>query len=306
MLHRLWSVLLTFCTARPETPSWRLSANQMLLVRVRLMALSIAGMSVIAACRGDDSRKSGRSFTATMGSGPVALDVTSLSHAAGGADGDVYMVTDVTAPGIVAGRVVGGAAKDAIVEPNSDTEVCRPYSESLVAGADGGVTGAAVWLVGVSAGPSDDAPRRVSMAISGCRFEPRIARVALGGTVLINHRDAMMSRLQFAVSGDSASKLAEILFSDAGQVVPTSVAASVPGLIAITDTRHRWIKGWLLVSPHPFATVTEADGSFRFDHVPPGKYHLVVWHEYLGVRHLPVTVEANIQTTVEMDFDKHQ
>lgn len=231
-----------------------------------------------------------------------ALDATSLARAAGGRDGSVYTVGDVPAPGTILGRVTGAAPRDTMIMPTKDVEVCRPFSESMIASTDGGVGNAAVWLVGVKTGPRDDGPRRVRLTLDGCRLDPRLQRVALGGTLMVNSRDAMMSRLQFTAVGDGERSRATMLFSDAGQVVPTAGPAAVPGLVRVSDDLHPWVEAWLLISPHPFAAVTAPDGTFRFDHVPPGRYQLVVWHEHLGVQHKAVRVEANVLTKVELGY----
>lgn len=264
-------------------------------------------LSVCVACGSEGAgtdRHGGSGGVASIGRGPVQLDATSLAHAAEGPNGDSYTIVEVDAPGFISGRVVGGSLRDTTIEPTLDQDVCSPYSESLVAGSDGGLSHAAVWLVGVSSGPRDETPKRVSLALSGCRFDPHIIQVAEGGTIMVNHKDAMMSRLKFRAVGESLDIGPVLLFSDAGQVVPTSNPTSSPGLLRVTDELHPWASAWVLVSPHPFAAITNADGSFRFEHVPPGKYDLVVWHEYLGVRHLPVRVDANVETTIEIDYGR--
>ncbi len=43
---------------------------------------------------------------------------------------------------------------------------------------------------------------------------------------------------------------------------------------------HPWMSAYLGVLPHPFFAVSEADGSFAIDDVPPGKYTVEAWHEF--------------------------
>jgi hypothetical protein len=229
----------------------------------------------------------------------AALDETSLARATGGA---AYVVSAVPAPGLIIGRITGAPARDTMITPTKDVDVCRPFSESMVASTNGGVGNAAVWLVGVTSGPRDDAPRRAKLTLNGCRLEPRLQRVALGGTLMVNGRDAMMSRLQFTAVGVGETTRATLLFTDVGQIVPTSGPAASPALVRVSDDLHPWVRAWVLVSPHAFAAVTAPDGTFRFDHVPPGKYQLVIWHEHLGVQHTTVRVEPNVQTNVEMAY----
>lgn len=224
-----------------------------------------------------------------------------LARAAGGADGRRYVERPAAVPGIIVGVVKGGAPRDTSIVPTHDLSVCKPFTETQVPSKQGGVGNAVVWLEGVTEGPRDDAPRRVKLTLDGCHLEPRVQRVAAGGTVLVNSRDAMMSRLQFVAAGESMSR-ASILLTDAGQIVPTSDVTAPPALVEVRDDRHPWVRGWLAVAPHPFVAVTQADGQFRFDNVPPGKYTLVVWQEKLGARKTTVRVEAGVQAGVEVTF----
>ena len=43
--------------------------------------------------------------------------------------------------------------------------------------------------------------------------------------------------------------------------------------------RHPWERAWIYVSPHPYIAITDANGAFKIDAIPPGRYVLRVWHE---------------------------
>lgn len=279
---------------------------------VRWMVVLLAALvAALVAC--GESRESGEAngriadSAVTPGgnqSGAVPRDgeVRSLARAAGGADGRQYTVSAQASSGFIVGKISGGAPRDTSITPTHDLSVCRPFTQSLVPSRDGGVGNSVVWLVGVATGPRDDAPRRVRVVLDGCRLEPRVQRVAAGGTVMVTSRDAMMTRLQFVdVGGESASR-GTVMFNDAGQVVPTSDAAKLPGLVQIRDDLHPWVRAYLAVTPHPFVAVTAADGAFRFDNIPPGSYTLVVWHERLGTKQQRVRVDAHVETRVELSY----
>jgi hypothetical protein len=225
----------------------------------------------------------------------------SLARAGGSGGGRRYTVAPVRSPGTLVGRIAGGAPVDTTIAPTRDADICKPFTETLVPSLDGGVGRAVVWLEGVVTGPADDAPRRVPLVLDRCRLEPRLQRVAVGGTVMVNGRDAIFARLQFVTVGQT-TPLTTVLLSDVGQVVPVSAATGRPGLIRLQDDRHPWIRAWLVVSPHPFVSITEPDGRFAFDGVPPGRYELVAWHERLGERRLRVRIEGGVRTTVELDY----
>ena len=61
-------------------------------------------------------------------------------------------------------------------------------------------------------------------------------------------------------------------------------------MIPIKCNVHPWMKSYLGVVPHPYFTVTGADGSFELKGLPPGEYTVESWHEKLGVQKQTVTV----------------
>ena len=58
----------------------------------------------------------------------------------------------------------------------------------------------------------------------------------------------------------------------------------------------------ILVAPHPYYAVTRSDGSFALDGVPSGTYTLQVWHERLGTLSREVTVPAEAEARVDVEY----
>ena len=72
-------------------------------------------------------------------------------------------------------------------------------------------------------------------------------------------------------------------------------------MIPVKCNVHPWMKSYIGVLPHPFFSVTGADGSFEITGLPPGEYTLEIWHEYLkeGVTTQKVTLAASESKSVE-------
>lgn len=225
-----------------------------------------------------------------------------------GAAGDVaYRPVRDTATlqaGVLVGRI--STAKDVVgdsaITPTHDLDVCHPFTETHLPAQDRGVGNAVVWLAGVSTGPVVDAPRRATLTLDRCQLSPRVQRMATGGTLQVASRDAMSSRLRFVDVGDEHTMRTQVDLTDAGQVVPTSAMSEQPGLVAVRDDRHPWVRAYIAVASHPFVAVTTADGTFHFAAVPPGRYTLVVWQEQLGVRTRAVRVTTGVETRVRVEY----
>jgi hypothetical protein len=64
------------------------------------------------------------------------------------------------------------------------------------------------------------------------------------------------------------------------------------------------MRGWVAVAEHPFYAVTNKQGEFILDNVPPGKYTLQAWQETLGTVTQDITVEDKGSTTVNVGMPK--
>ena len=76
------------------------------------------------------------------------------------------------------------------------------------------------------------------------------------------------------------------------------------GLATLKCDVHDWMRAYVYVLWHPYYTVTEEDGAFRFTDVPAGEYELVFWQETLKERTTTVKVEPGKITTVEFDLTR--
>ncbi len=68
------------------------------------------------------------------------------------------------------------------------------------------------------------------------------------------------------------------------------------GIVMIDcDVLHTWMRAFVLVTSSPYYAVTDDRGYFQIDHVPPGMYDMVVWHERLGRKtmRIPVSLARN-------------
>lgn len=280
--------------------------------------IACAAIASVVACSGETKPAevdSAAKRAAAAASNVISPDTAerSLAIAAGAT---AYRADEApAAPGSVNGSVAlnGVLPADSVVTPDRDSTGCRPFQDVTIPrerasrsatsdSSEHAIGNAVVWLLGVTHGPANAMPRRVSMVLDNCHFEPRVMVAPMGATIITSNRDDMIAKLRFTDIGVPSLVREEIGFSDPGQLVPSSKALAKPGLVEIRDEKHPWIRGFVAVAPHPFVAVTDTDGKFLFEGVPSGAYQLVVWHERFGAKILPVRVEQGIVTVVAVSF----
>lgn len=168
--------------------------------------------------------------------------------------------------------------------------------QDLVLSPSQGIKNAVVALQDVPAGvKTPKIPATVKMDQKACVFVPRVVVVPVGGTVEFLNSD----RLLHNVRGDAKEN------RPFNRAQPHARAISInfksPEILRVDCDLHSWMRGWVVVSEHPFYVVTNDAGEFVFENIPPGKYTVQVWQETLGRVSQEVTVtDAISEVTVPM------
>lgn len=179
-----------------------------------------------------------------------------------------------------------------------DQFVCGKEKDAadLVVSPKKGIRSAVVWLESPPPGAksADPAPP-AQIDQKQCVFIPRVVVVPVGGTVEFLNSDLLLHNIH---SG-SKENLPFNRTQPKGRTIP--VAFAKPEIISIKCDLHPWMIAWVVVADHPFYAVTNNEGEFVLDDVPPGQYTLSIWHESLGTLRKDVTVSDGVTAvTVEM------
>ena len=214
-----------------------------------------------------------------------------------------YRASGVAAGGMIAGTVEldDDPPPDSVVSITGDQLVCGTTgTDSSIIHQGARLANVVVWLADVHEGKALPVERRTEIMNDHCQLQPRIQAVAVGTTINVRNEDRLAHTTRFTRAGTEDS-LAVIPLTDDGQVVPNEHMAAKSGLIAVRCMQHTWTRGYIAVFENPYFAVTDATGAFHLDDVPPGKYHLVAWHER-GTRQTEEVVEVSAggETKVEL------
>lgn len=214
--------------------------------------------------------------------------------------GEPYREVPVTDGGTISGIVTHRGDLPAVAEAPAGSECAAvPRRAERRIGDRLGET--VVWLADARAGKALPLERRYAMAIAGCAYAPRVQAALAGGTLnvlseeAIEHRTALVRQ----ASRDTTDVVAQFL---PGQLVPVRDALTRTGLVEVACEKHPWARAWLAVFDHPYHDITQADGAFALEQVPPGEYTLMAWHPRAGRTEQRVTVTAGGMATVEVRF----
>jgi hypothetical protein len=87
-----------------------------------------------------------------------------------------------------------------------------------------------------------------------------------------------------------------------GQIVPAESVLTTAGLVEVNCVIHPWTHGWIATFDQPYFTMTNEDGQFTIDSIPPGRYALTAWHERFGTITDSITVANGVTTAPMMTF----
>ncbi len=65
---------------------------------------------------------------------------------------------------------------------------------------------------------------------------------------------------------------------------------------------HPWMRAFTIVSDNPFHAVSGADGNFKIEKVPDGKYKVWAWHSHYGKKEKQIEVKGG-EVKVNFEYD---
>ncbi len=209
-----------------------------------------------------------------------------------------------------------------------------PQDERIIVDRDRGVCGSSqsagkyllkgkrvqnvvVWLEGVERGkPVPES--EVKLTISTCRVRPLVSVGFVGGVYRIVNEDPILHTVQLKLGLeyhklvsdrplDKGVTIYNLALPRKGMEITRPIKrfhrlTEKTGIVRVTSNTHPWMRAYIFVFDHPYATVTNPDGEFVIGDIPPGDYILKVWHEGFGTKEIRVNLRASETEELEIDL----
>ena len=201
--------------------------------------------------------------------------------------------------GSISGEVkfAGAAPAPKVVKVNKDNEVCGQEKKvaDVVVGAGGGLERGARVRHRTPRAPSRRS--RPSSIRRGASFSPDVVVMAPGELKILNSDGVLHNIHTFSTANPPINKAQPKFKKEMVEKLEK------PELIKVQCDAHSWMLGWIFVTENPTA-VTDGNGAFKLENVPPGKHKVEVVHPVLGKQTKEVEVKAGQDTKVAFELKK--
>jgi plastocyanin len=188
-----------------------------------------------------------------------------------------YVEAPVPDGGVLVGRVrfSGEPPKGEPLAVRKNVDVCgehKPF-QALILGPSKGVKGTVVALEGIERGKR--APE-LELDNAKCLFVPHVSAVMAGAKVRIRNSDPVLHNTH---GFHERLTVFNIALPTKDQIVDVTQRIKKPGVVEVVCDAHTHMRAWMVVRDNPYFAVSDDDGRFRIDDIPPGRYRVTAWHE---------------------------
>lgn len=171
--------------------------------------------------------------------------------------------------------------------------------ESVVVGANGGLANVVIYI---SQGLSGDIPvasKPVTFEQKGCQYVPHVVAVNPGQHMTILNDDKTSHNIHPdpKPGGNMQFNKSQLSGGPPIDVTWTTEEVAIP----VKCNVHPWMRAFIVVVKGPNG-VSDGNGSFKLENVPPGTYTLTAWHETYGTQTQKVTVAEGKPLTADFTF----
>lgn len=152
-----------------------------------------------------------------------------------------------------------------------------PTTQFYVTGADHGLRDVVVYLKGVSAKSTGATAKPVELDQVGCEYVPYVTAVQTGQKIVVHNSDPVLHNVHPTPKPGTDNK--ESNKAQLPKSADLSFEFPDPEMfLRFKCDVHPWMFSYVSVFDNPYFAVTDKDGKFKIENVPPGKYTLAAVH----------------------------
>ncbi len=172
-------------------------------------------------------------------------------------------------------------------------------TEKYLINKDNKIKNTVIFIKGIDYGKAiPDAAVNVNQL--KCSFVPHVSIGFKGNKFTVKNEDPVLHTLHVyaSISGKTAYSIA---IPEKGAEVTKNLTKT--GLMELNCDCHPWMLGYVYVFDHPYAAISDENGEFVIENIPPGTYTIEAWHEALGTVDLEdVKVESGKTTAINLQY----
>ncbi|HZC43535.1 MAG TPA: carboxypeptidase regulatory-like domain-containing protein [Acidobacteriaceae bacterium] len=137
----------------------------------------------------------------------------------------------------------------------------------------------------------------------GCRYIPHVIGTMVGQPVEFRNSDRTMHNIHIVPPGSddtSGFDISQPPMAGTEQHIFRNTGLMIP----VRCNNHPWMEAFLNVVKTPFFSVSNTNGTYQIQGLPPGTYTLVAVHEKLGTKSQQITIQTHKASTANFTFSK--
>ena len=216
-----------------------------------------------------------------------------------------YKAMSVSNGGTISGMVTfdGDAPEMKKLEITKDPQACGKtdkFDKSIVLGEGNGLKNTIVYLMDISSGADFPSDIKYEMDQKGCQFDPHVRLLPIGTRLTMINPDKINHNVHiFSEANPPFNKLQPAT----RRKMNIKAVKKAEGPVSVKCDVHGWMKAWIAYIPHPYFAVTDENGKYTLENVPPGTYKLGYWQAACGTnKDQPASVTVEAGGTVTQDF----
>jgi plastocyanin len=200
--------------------------------------------------------------------------------------------------GVIAGTVSfsGTAPEMKMPKKRGEADVCRDsqVKHNAVVVNDGKLQDVLVRIAPGQLEGDYEAEGSITLEQKDCVYTPRIQAALVEQEIIIKNSDPTLHNV-------NAGKGSATLFNTAQPKGAPDLKKSFDesGTYRFRCDVHPWMRAFVIINENPFYAVSGADGTFKIEKVPDGKYKMEAWHSIFGKKEAEVEVKGG---EVKADF----